>query len=313
MVNLKHVSSSILAICIGFSACKTIAKDSVEKSPNPVLEVKSAELTPGESFSLSLSSEKTADGTLLLLTIHPLIETNTTKRMVQFEGVEYPTFNYGEKDLGALIVVPFNSKPRSTRVDFSWTEGKKNKSISAALEVVDGNYKSETLTVDEKKVSPPKKVMKRILREQKEIGAIYRVVTAEKMWSGAFSFPLDTELTSPFGTKRVYNGHMNGFHKGLDFRARTPIPIKSPEDAQVVLAKDLYFTGNTVILDHGYGLYTIYGHMSQLAVKVGDRIKRDHILGLSGGSGRATGPHLHWGAVLMKQKFNPLDLKRVLH
>lgn len=321
MVNLKHVFSSTLAVCLALSSCKSMVTETEESPSAPVIAVavplevkgvKSKDPNSSPVFDLSLSSKQVPDGTLLLLRIHPLIETDTGKMKVRFEGEEFPTFNYSDGNIGALVAVPFNSKPRVTRVDFFWVEGTRTQSTSIPLEVVDGNYKSETLKVDEKKVTPPKKVMKRIMREQKEIGAIYRTITAEKIWSGTFSYPLDTELTSPFGTKRVYNGHMNGFHQGLDFRARTPIPIKAPENARVALAKDLYFTGNTVILDHGYGLYTIYGHMSRLDVKAGDRITKAQILGLSGASGRATGPHLHWGAVLMRQKFNPLDLKRVL-
>jgi murein DD-endopeptidase MepM/ murein hydrolase activator NlpD len=106
---------------------------------------------------------------------------------------------------------------------------------------------------------------------------------------------------------------MKSYHKGVDLRARTPLPIRAPEGGKVALAKDLYFTGNTVILDHGYGLYTIYGHMSKLGVKVGERVAKGAVLGLSGMTGRANGPHLHWGAVLMGEKFNPENLTRVLH
>ncbi len=336
MVKQKRVFSSlgfIGALLLGslfasVTACKTpegehgkpeltetvVIDEITPPSPVELKGVKAEDPASVPAFDLALSSQQVPDGALLLLTIHPLTELNLEKVKVKFEGEEFPTFKLKPEgsDLGALVAVPFNSKPRKTQVDFSWEEGKLKKSAAIPLEVIDGKYKSEALKVDEKKVTPPKKTMARIKREQAQIGALYRTITPEKMWSGAFSFPLPTELTSPFGTKRIYNGHMNGFHQGLDFRARTPLPIAAPENARVAMAQDLYFTGNTVILDHGYGLYTIYGHMSSLGVKVGDRVKKGQILGLSGASGRATGPHLHWGAVLMKQKFNPLDLKRVL-
>lgn len=296
------------------SACKTPEVSESPVVPSEKIAVKADEPASAPVFDLSLSSKQVPDGALLFLVIRPLITLDMGKVKVSFEGEEFPTFKIADDsaDFGALVAVPFNSKPRTTHVDFMWEEEKKKKTAVVPFEVIDGNYKSETLRVDEKKVSPPKRAMIRIKKEQKEIGALYRTITPEKMWSGAFTFPLDTELTSPFGTKRVYNGHMNGFHQGLDFRARTPLPIQAPENARVAMAKDLYFTGNTVILDHGLGLFTIYGHMSSLAVKVGDRVKKSQLLGLSGASGRATGPHLHWGAVLMRQKFNPLDLKRVL-
>jgi murein DD-endopeptidase MepM/ murein hydrolase activator NlpD len=135
----------------------------------------------------------------------------------------------------------------------------------------------------------------------------------KRHWSGPFLLPIESEVTSPFGNKRLYNGTMKNFHQGLDLRAREPTPIRAPEGAVVVLAKDLYFTGNTVILDHGYGLFTVYGHMSKLDVKKGQIVKKAELLGLSGATGRASGPHLHWGAVLMRMKFNPQDLVQSLH
>lgn len=332
MVKLKRVFSRtktlltlpLVLLLMFSSACKTPeVTPSADVSPSPEIAtaapvemkgLKSEDPSSAPVFDLSLSSTKVPDGALLFLAIHPLVSIEMEKVKVSFEGEEYLTFKLenDSSDYGALVAVPFNSKPRTTHVDFTWEEEKQKKTAKVAFEVIDGNYKSETLKVDEKKVSPPKRAMIRIKKEQKEIGVIYRTITPEKMWSGPFMFPLGTELTSPFGTKRVYNGHMHGFHQGLDFRARTPLPIQAPENARVAMAKDLYFTGNTIILDHGLGLFTIYGHMSSLAVKVGDRVKKAQLLGLSGASGRATGPHLHWGAVLKKQKFNPLDLKRVL-
>jgi len=168
MVNLKHVFSSSLAVCLAFSGCKSITTETEESPSAPVIAVavpfevkgvKSEDPNSSPAFDLSLSSKQVPDGTLLLLRIHPLTETDTGKMKVQFEGAEFPTFKYDDGNIGALIAVPFNSKPRTTRVDFSWVEGTQTRSTSIPLEVVDGNYKSETLKVDEKKVSPPKKII----------------------------------------------------------------------------------------------------------------------------------------------------------
>ena len=139
------------------------------------------------------------------------------------------------------------------------------------LEIVDGHYKSETLKVDEKKVNPPKKELKRILREQAELKEIYSHLTHEKYWDGPFVLPVDSVVTSPFGSKRIYNGEMKSFHQGLDLRAHIGTPIHAASGGVVVLAKDLFFTGNTVLIDHGYGVFTVYCHMSALKVKNGDR------------------------------------------
>lgn len=303
------------ATALGAASCQSGPRPADAPAPvkaeavrsEPFSSKASAKSTP--AFEITLSQDKAADGSIVLLGLHPLMEIDVAGVSVAFEGKAFPVFPTGAaKDLESVLVIPFNSKPRRSKIELSWHGGK----IDVPIEVVDGNYPSEKLTVDEKKVNPPKSVMKRIAREVKEIGALYRDVDRERYWSGPFALPIESEITSRFGNKRVYNGSMKSFHQGLDLRARTPLPIRAPEGAKVALAKDLYFTGNTVILNHGYGLFTIYGHLSRLDVKAGDRVEKGRVLGLSGMTGRASGPHLHWGAVLMREKFNPADLTRVL-
>ena len=155
--------------------------------------------------------------------------------------------------------------------------------------------------------------MKRIKKEAAEIGRLYRSPRMIKDWQGAFEFPIQSAVTSQFGTRRVFNGEMKSFHQGLDLKAPEGTPIAAPAGGKVVLAKDLYMTGNTIILDHGYGLFTIYAHMSVMRAKLGTLVKKGELLGLSGMTGRASGPHLHWGAVVHLLKVNPMDLIRVLN
>jgi murein DD-endopeptidase MepM/ murein hydrolase activator NlpD len=325
MVNPKHVSFNswkvvLSSFAVGAvflaSACSNAAKDvtsesaSSESSSAP----SSASSTQTPSFDLTLSSEKAADGSLLFVEILRKKDFDVSTLKISLEGEEYAVFPLDRegKRFASLVPVPFNSKPRKTQIDLSWKESSSSKSAAVGFEVVDGNYRSETLQVDEKKVTPPKSVLNRIVRERKEIGAVYAKSASERYWKGPFILPLDSDVTSPFGNKRLYNGHMKNFHQGLDLRARTPTPFKAPARGKVVLAKDLYFTGKTVILDHGLGLFTVYAHMSRIDVKVGDMADVGAILGLTGATGRVSGPHLHWGASLGKQKFNPQDLTRVL-
>jgi murein DD-endopeptidase MepM/ murein hydrolase activator NlpD len=285
-------------------SCQSSPKSIDSAKPEP------AATQSTSAFDVVLSSNRAVDGSIVYISLHPLTEVDGSDVSVAFEGISFPVFPSGPaKDLAAIVVMPFNSKPRKSKIELTWKGGK----AEFPIEVVDGNYPSEKLTVDEKKVNPPKKVMKRIMREVKEVGALYKKIDRERHWSGPFSLPIDSEITSKFGNKRLFNGKMASFHQGLDLRARTPLPIHAPEGAKVVLAKDLYYTGNTVILDHGYGLFTIYAHMSKLDVKVGDKVTKGQVMGLSGMTGRASGPHLHWGAVLMHEKFNPADLTQILH
>jgi murein DD-endopeptidase MepM/ murein hydrolase activator NlpD len=320
----KHTRSSFRSITtLAFTAIIALSCASAPADPSPIPSpATEAETESGATassdpldFEFSISSQTVKDGSLVELRLKPKEPIDPLSVVVKLEGAEFPVIPLEKEELLALVVAPFNSKPRTAGLEIHWKAkgGLAQKKSFLPLKIVDGNYRSEVLKVQEEKINPPKRVLKRILAEQKEIGAIYRKIRQEKLWNGAFLLPIESEITSPFGNKRLYNGSMKNFHQGLDLRARTPTPIRAPEGARVVLAKDLYFTGNTVILDHGYGLFTIYGHMSKLHVKKGETVKKEQVLGLSGATGRASGPHLHWGAVLMRQKFNPQDLIQVLH
>lgn len=226
----------------------------------------------------------------------------------EFDGVEFPFFPSKKEGVcEALFAVPFNSPPSKKSVIV-----KVDPRVEVSLEVVDGQYASEVLKVSNRHVNPNKKDLRRIQKESAEIGAIYKNVTREKLWTGPFVLPVESAFTSPFGTKRVFNGQMKSFHQGVDLKAAVGTPVNAPAGGIVVLAKDLFFTGGTVILDHGYGIFTIYAHLSRIKVKVGHRVKTGDALGLAGMSGRASGPHLHWGAVAHRLKFNPQDLMRVM-
>ncbi len=281
---------------------------------NPLtLAVESKVASVDSDLTFSVSASKALDGSILLVKITGGDLKNVKDMKVVFEGVDFPV--YSEENpaaLGALVVVPFNSKPRSSKIEFSWSQGSAKKNQTAPIEIVDGNYRSEVLTVDDAHANPSKKALKRILAEQKEIGQLYWASDKTRHWNGPFVWPIKSELTSPFGNKRLFNGQMKSFHQGLDLRAPVGTPIVAGGTARVAMAKDLFFTGNTVILDHGLGLFTIYAHMSKLNVKKGQMVKQGDLLGLSGMTGRASGPHLHWGAVLQRLKFNPENLIQVL-
>jgi murein DD-endopeptidase MepM/ murein hydrolase activator NlpD len=186
-------------------------------------------------------------------------------------------------------------------------------SLELPIRIVDGKYRRETLHVDSRRVDVSNPAdQERAAREKAEVGELYRHVTRQKFWSGRFSLPIKSLVTSRFGTKRMYNGKMKSFHTGLDLRAAIGTPIHAAEAGRVVLAKELFFTGNTVIVDHGYGVLTLYAHMSKLEAHAGDVVEKGKILGLSGKTGRVNGPHLHWQAIVHGEKVNPLDLTKVM-
>ncbi len=307
-VSNRFSSAVALVALLVASSCQTVpVREPAQLVPvhEPVLHSSPREVADGGLVRLELTlPEKVAAG---ITRVRGKIE----KGMIDF----YPVTSQvtGAKSYEALVGIPFGRKPGEYRIPVVVERGEApSVRLSVVVAVVPGNYLSETLSVDPRHVNPGPEAIARMKKESSEIGWIYRNPRLERAWKGAFALPIDSPITSPFGTKRVYNGEMQSFHQGLDLRAPVGTPVMSGEAGVVALAKDLYMTGNTVILDHGFGLFTIYGHMSALKVSKGQVVQKGELLGLAGATGRASGPHLHWGAVVHRSKINPFDLTRVL-
>jgi murein DD-endopeptidase MepM/ murein hydrolase activator NlpD len=145
--------------------------------------------------------------------------------------------------------------------------------------------------------------------EEDQVRAVFAPVTPEKHWNGPFLSPgYDPNwITSTFGNRRSYNGGPYSFyHTGLDYGGGTGLPIKSPAPGIVVFAAPLSVRGNATIIDHGWGVYSGFWHQSEMHVQVGDRVETGQIIGLVGGTGRITGPHLHWEVMVNGVHVNPL-------
>ncbi|PID47257.1 MAG: peptidase M23 [Proteobacteria bacterium] len=174
----------------------------------------------------------------------------------------------------------------------------KNKPASIILHIKQKNYKKEKLKVSSSKVKPPKNLLSRISKEYKEAMKIYGTFTKKRYWNKPFINPLNSKITSDYGNARIFNKKLKSFHGGTDFRAKMGTAIRSTNDGVVVLAKERYYAGGSVIIDHGEGLYSCYYHLSKMPLKVGTHVKQGDIIGLSGKSGRVTGPHLHFTIML---------------
>jgi murein DD-endopeptidase MepM/ murein hydrolase activator NlpD len=149
--------------------------------------------------------------------------------------------------------------------------------------------------VPKEKIEYSKNDLERITKETELLGTIYEQSVGALLFDGTFEIPLDAQITSQYGAKRLFNDKKNSQHLGIDFKANVGTPIKVSNSGKVVLAQDLFFTGNTVIIDHGLGVFTMYGHLSKIYVKQNESIFKNTKIGLSGDTGRVTGPHLHWG------------------
>jgi murein DD-endopeptidase MepM/ murein hydrolase activator NlpD len=149
------------------------------------------------------------------------------------------------------------------------------------------------LTVS-KQFTEPNAQQQAIIKQDQEIKhKTFGEVSAERQWSGRFVAPVDAPVSDVFGTRRVFNGATKSVHQGLDYRVPPATAVNAINSGTVILAQSLYFEGNCVTIDHGQGLLSLYLHLSELKVKEGDHVDRDQEIGLSGATGRATGPHLH--------------------
>lgn len=199
--------------------------------------------------------------------------------------------------------------------DFEITErvsGQEPVVCRATVTVKDGKFATEKLTVAPQFVEPNAEQLARAQEESKRLHEIYATVTPEKLWNGRFRIPLTGAKTGGnFGKRRVLNGEPSSPHSGVDFPAPTGAPVHAAQRGRVVLAEPLYFSGNTVVVDHGLGVYTFYGHLSAIGVKVGDSVEAGAVLGKVGATGRVTGPHLHWGLEVNRARVNALDITKI--
>jgi len=185
------------------------------------------------------------------------------------------------------------SKKEPFKCHYLFNKGKRIDLVKFEIGVK--KFPFEKLNVDKKRVFFSKKDLKRIIKEKKELDYIYENGVIKPLFNKSFKAPLKSKITSIYGTRRLFNNNKSGQHLGTDYRAKIGHPIRSSNSGKVVLSKNLFFSGNTVILDHGMGIFTTYGHLSKTIAKVGQVVGKNALLGAAGKTGRVTGPHLHWG------------------
>ena len=228
------------------------------------------------------------------------------------------SYNAATKTWIALAGVSLETAPGNYSLELTG-ETKAEKAVSQKITfmrnfvVARGKYPriQAKLSVESKFTEPSPEQQKQIEEGQQIKKDYLNRVTPTREWAGQFIAPADAAISDVFGSERIFNGKTSSPHLGLDFRAPSGTPVEAMNDGTVLLARPLFFEGNFVVLDHGQGLLTLYLHLSEFKVKEGEQVKRGQIIALSGGTGRATGPHLHAGVRWQGTYIDPAALIRL--
>ena len=264
--------------------------------------------------TLRLSSPLSSQGSLLL------VELRSARRLTEvkgnWDGKSVPFWQEDGRETAhaGLLGVDLEKPPGRYELKVTAQKAAGEKIVcNARIAVKAGKFATERLQVGKQFVEPNPEQVKRANEERDRLREIFDRVTPERLWDGGFRVPLDGVTSgSNFGKRRILNGNPGSPHGGVDLPGTTGTPVHAAQRGIVVMAEELFFAGNAVILDHGLGIYTLYGHLSEIGVKLGDTLEKDTVLGKVGATGRVTGPHLHWGLTVERARVNPFLLVRLL-
>jgi murein DD-endopeptidase MepM/ murein hydrolase activator NlpD len=221
----------------------------------------------------------------------------------------FPLFTQGSRNHIALVGIDLDVRPGAytARVEVLDTSGQAELVATKLITVRSKAFPTRRLTVEPRFVEPPPSEQARIEDEAKRLMALWELRTPVR-WTSGFTAPVPDPANSAFGSRSIFNGQARSPHGGADFSSPLGRPIVAPAAGHVVLAGDLYYTGLTVVVDHGMGLVSLFAHLSELGVSDGQPIERGDRIGLVGATGRVTGPHLHWTVRLAGARVDPLSL-----
>jgi murein DD-endopeptidase MepM/ murein hydrolase activator NlpD len=232
----------------------------------------------------------------------------TKSVQVVWNETRLPAFRAGEV-WKTLLGIDLDTRPGAHAAEVILT--KDDNSVErrqVTIQVAERKFPVTRLKVEPRFTQLSKTDQDRVSRESKEVGAIYRRITSDLVPEEAFIVPIPGGSGRNFGERRVFNGQARAPHSGADLRAAVGTPVHATNRGRVVLAKNLFFTGNTVIVDHGAGIYSLYAHLSRIDVKQGAVVTSNQVVGLAGATGRVTGPHLHWAIRMQGARVDPFSL-----
>ncbi|MGH9787649.1 MAG: M23 family metallopeptidase [Candidatus Acidiferrales bacterium] len=214
----------------------------------------------------------------------------------------------------ALIGVDLNRLPGKALLKLSAERAGERVECALTLAVEKSEFAVERLRVDRRFIELSKEDAARAEREGKRLQEIFSGVSPVRLWMGGFVSPVEgAKPSGNFGKRRILNNQPRSPHAGEDFSVPAGTPVRAAQRGRVALADDFFFSGQTVVLDHGLGLFTFYAHLRAIEVKEGEMVEAGAVLGRVGATGRVTGEHLHWAVRLNQARVNPLFLLSLLN
>lgn len=277
-----------------------------------VLCLGSGAWTAGFGASLAMTVKQGDVFALVIGTADIADVSNTAGLVVRFGDRDWPVFATPD-GVGALIGVDMEAAPGSQ--DVVLQRNAENGPVvltRGAVTVEPGDFGIQTLTLPDKQVDLDSGALQRVEVDQRAMLASMQDVTP-RLWDSPFVLPSEGPLQHTFGRRRVINGQPRRPHSGEDITAPTGATVVAINHGVVRLVGDQFFSGKSIVVDHGLGLYSMYFHLSETAVHVGDRVVKGQVIGKVGATGRVSGPHLHWGVRLLGARVNPLSLNAALN
>ena len=277
-----------------------------------VLLILTGKFAPAENhFRVESLPRVVKQGEVCLISV--LGPTSLKSIYVEFQGLRFPlAFSEQNGTYEGLIGIDMDTQPSTYEMKIVATDGGSDIHLSnLSLKVEKVDFGIQKLSLPSSMVDLDRKTLERVHKEERRLNSLFRAFREERLWRGAFIRPVEGELSVAFGLSRIINGQRRSPHTGVDLRAEEGTPVLACNSGIVVLVEPLFFSGKSVILDHGWGFYSMYFHLSEVLVKEGNRVGKGAILGRVGSTGRSTGPHLHWGIRMNGARVDPLSLLNI--
>jgi len=231
----------------------------------------------------------------------------------EFQGERFPMASGVQKGTyEGLLGIDLNIRSAAYEIKVLATEGEGKVYRSGLwLKVKKADFKTQRLSLPSPMVDLDAETLERVDKEEKRLKALFRGFREERLWGGPFVRPVPGEITTGFGLRRIINDQPRSPHTGIDLRGEKGTPVSACNSGMVALVDELFFSGKSVILDHGWGIYSMYFHLSEALVGEGDRVRTGAMLGRVGSTGRSTRPHLHWAIRINGARVDPLSLVKL--